>query len=381
MAHAGPVPDRKGRINWAARLAPVLKGWVKREEFHYSSFYARYSHDIGNVLNLQMSGFYARDGVVHLRWHRLVILLEVTFAPVFLSYILLGSYSPEEFGNYIGWVYYFTILGLLAQAAALGGVKLFHGLTTDLELCLTPKGMNNYEQWARVATAPLSQRAFAVLMVSAAWLMLRSLSITPGFENVVPINPISYLTVGICVTYVSGGVWWAFAGSILAVRLSSSGCMRLLPYAPAQTPGLESLLRLYRIVFTIASVGAAACLTPIYTWTRQAAVQADQIRPWLYLLSGLASAALLFLAVLPDVALTRAISETRRALIHQLTARLPLSPTAVDAPTAGQNYMQTWLQTLTSSAPATISESVIVTFLTTAISTTAPFVVSYILAK
>lgn len=359
--------------HFAARLRA---GCVRPDEW-YPNFYYRYSYDIAHVLGLRVFGFYADAGKVKVKPWLVVVNILVILSPIGGGVLAtqLGHATRGQTLTSVGWIAYFSMLAVVVQVCSIGGVHVFHGLTPSLEQCLTRKGMDRYERWASIATATLPQLAWAMLWSSLGCLALYVVTLEPSIAAALHITWASYLSVGVSVFYLSGGTWWIFAGSVLSARLAGEGCMRLFAYAPAMTPGIELLVRCYRLAFIGACIGVILCLTPILTWTRALPASAGAVVA-AFSLVALSFLALVMVAVIPDWMLSKAILRERHDLLVAINSLLPQRPSSVDGVDPREGYLLSWMQTLVAAPRGTINESVIVTIVTALLSSTLPLVLS-----
>ena len=364
----GPA-QRKRRRRWA---------WVRRPQEVYPDFYFRYSHDIAHVFGLRIFGIYAIDGRVKVRRWQVIANILLIFTPILLGLFLPAAVAHAKNLTSLFWLAYFAMLALVVQTFSLGGVHVFHGLTPELEKCLTKTGIRRYEGWAAVSTAFVPQLINAIVWVAAGCLALKLLSLEPSIRTSLSIDWLSYASVAISVTYLSGGIWWIFAGSILAWRLSGEGCMRLNPYAPAETPGIELLVRCYRLTFIGACIGVLLCLTPIISWTAMLSSSAVALAVG-GALTVLSFFALLTVSIVPDWMLSKSIMRERHELLTRLEQYLPSNPSHVPSVSSLDSFHQAWMQTLVSSPRSTISGSVIVTFIAALLSAVIPIIAGMVI--
>lgn len=364
------------------RLVTRLHSGLVRPDEPYPSFYYRYSHDIAHVLGLRIFGFYAQRGMVKIRWWLLFLNLVFIFAPIGAGFIEYGT-SDASFSQAltsIGWISYFSVLAVTVQLCSWAGVKVFHGMTPRLEQCLTHKGMERYERWASISTALFPQLAWAVIWAALGCLALYLLALEPLIAEAIHVTWASYLSVGVSVFYLAGGIWWIFAGSILSICITGDGCMRLLPYAPAMTPGLELLVRCYRLAFAGACVGVVLCLTPVLSWTSVLPTSAIAVLTTLALVF-LSFLALIVVAILPDWMLSKAILRDRHSLLTSINDRLPQRPSTIDRVETEDEYLLVWMQTLASTPRGTMSASVVVTIVAALLSSTLPLIISQFISQ
>lgn len=371
------------RVGLVRRLSAAksrLRGAFVRPDERYPDFYYRYSYDIANVFGLRIFGVYAKAGRVKIRWWLATINLLVIIAPIPLGVLAghLDKSQPEEWMVSVLWISYFSFLAVVVQIFSLAGVHVFHGLTPELEKCLTSLGMRRYERWASISTALIPQLLFAILLSLGGCLCLFLVSREPALATALHITWASYVSVAVSVVYLSGGVWWMFAGAILSTRLVGDGCMRLFPYAPAMTPGVELLVRCYRLAFVGGCAGVLLCLTPILTWVRTVPDSPYAVSSALGL-SALSFLALVVIAIVPDWFLSKAILRERHRLMSAINGHLPQRPQAVRSLTDREAYLLAWMQTMASGPRGTINESVIVTLVAALLSASIPVVISFLL--
>jgi membrane protein len=351
-------------------------GFVRPEE-SYPNFYYRYSYDIAHVLGLRIFGIYAKDGRVHVRWWLVLVNAAAIFGPIGAGVVAnhCDGASLQQASTSIGWIAYFSFLATVVQIFSLGGVHVFHGLTPSLEQCLTKKGMKNYERWASISTALFPQLGWAITWSALGCGALFLITLEPAIATALHVTWASYLSIAISVFYLSGGVWWIFAGSILSYKLTGQGCLRLLPYAPAMTPGIELLIRCYRLTFVGACVGVVLCLTPILTWTSVQPTSPIAVATALALVV-LSFFALVVVAILPDWMLSKAILRERHQSLIAINQLLPQRPRNLGAVGEQEEYLLVWMQTLAGAPRGTINESVIVTIIAALLSSTLPLFIS-----
>lgn len=357
----------------------VRRGFIRPDEI-YPNLYYRYSHDIANVFGLRILGLYAVDGKVKVRYWLVVANIVIIFVPVLAGAVASrqSGATPDQAFTSIFWIFYFSCLAVVVQACSLGGVHVFHGLTPSLERCLTKKGMDRYERWAAVSTAFLPQLIWAIVWSALGCLALYFLSVDAAVAETLYITWASYLSVAISVIYLSGGIWWVFAGAILSTRIVADGCLRLFPYAPAMTPAIELLVRCYRLAFMGACAGVLLCLTPILTWTRVLPASNVSITIVLSLVA-LSFLSLLVIAVIPEWMLSKAILRERHVLLSELNDHLVQRPRNVGTLREVGEYKLMWMQTLVTAPRGTISGSVIVTIIAALLSSTVPLFISEII--
>lgn len=371
---------RAALVATSRSIGSRLRGGFVRPEESYPNFYYRYSYDIAHVLGLRVFGIYAKDGVVQARWALILINIVVILSPIAWSvandFVNGDSLRDSLIGA--GWIAYFSGLTVVVQLFSLVGVHVFHSLTPYLEQCLTKKGMQRYERWASISTALFPQLMWACAWSALGCIVLFSITLEPAIATALNATWPSYISVAISAFYLSGGVWWVFAGSILSWRLAGRGCMRLLPYAPAMTPGLELLIRCYRLSFIGACVGVALCLTPALTWARILPKSSTATAVSMALIS-LSFLALVVIAILPDWMLTKVILRERHSLLATINECLPQRARALKNVDEREEYLLAWMQTLTGGPRGTVNESTIVTIIAALLSSTLPLMISRLL--
>lgn len=380
-----PTFSMKGSLH-AALINPVKKGaraiknqirsGFVRPNIKYPNFYYRYSHDISHVFQLQIFGIYAKCGIVKFRLWLTMVNLAVIFSPICAGIYVnhTTDVTPQQAITSIIWIVYFSFLALVFQACALTGVHVFHGLTPSLEKCLTQKGMKQYERWASISTALIPQAIWAAFCAVVGCWALHVLSGEAAIVEQLNVTWVSYFSVSVSAFYLSGGIWWIVAGSVLSVCIIGDGCLRLLPYAPAMTPGIELLVRCYRLAFVGACAGVALCLTPILTWT-SAIPRSTVVIPVILSLMLLSFFSLVIIAILPDWMLSKAILRERHRLLDALNGCLPQHPGTVQKHDESRDFIITWMQTLTTTPKGTISSSAIVTIITALLSSILPLII------
>ncbi|MBU4188884.1 MAG: hypothetical protein KJ817_11865 [Actinobacteria bacterium] len=307
---------------------------------------------------LKIFGVYASDGRV--RWNPKVALVAVvvTLSPIVLALVLLWT-SPSPVtgvGPHLFWICYFVALIYVAAGLAYGGVAVFHGLTEPLEEVLTEDGLDAYARWSDVATAYLPQALSGCLVAAAAVVALWMGELT-GALGALYVSPASYLSLLVSGFFIGCAGYWVFAGSVLSIPITKFGRMKVSPYAPLSTPGIELLVRCYRLAFYGASVGVSICLFPILQWSAGgAASQSFTIVK--FSLFAFSLAAVAAISLVPQWRLTRLLSQQRRDTFNLIVAQLPADPSRCgEGLNASDAYLLTWLQTLSSSKVSTVSES------------------------
>lgn len=349
----------------------------RRPKMPYPSLHYRYSHDIGNVLILRLAGFWAEKGVVRWRPGPAIFTTCLSLAPVVLA--ASGEFAePKPLDAavlYIVWVSYFCpFLVVVAIAMSWSGVMVFHGLTDSLEKALTPRGRAFYNEWADVATSTPPQFILGSFLAVLAGF---SVYFTEGMSGAAapPITYVSYVSACTAGFYVGCAGYWIAAGSALSVPLTRADAMYLSPYAPANTPGVEMLGRCYRLAFYGAAVGVSLCLIPSMQWIYDVnSMQATIFKVGLFVLG---VTAVMVIGLLPQWRLSRMVADSRREAFGRISTELSrLGPNAGDDPRHA--YLLTWLQTVTSSKPSTVSESAIVGLLLALATAFVPYVLGWL---
>jgi len=289
---------------------------LTRQQLEYPSFYVRYSHDIANVLGLRVCGAYVKNGEVAWKKKLLLVNALVIVSPV----VLRLAFGSARLNDTTFWTVYFVCLTVMCQIFSFAGVRVFHRLTPQLEICLTSKGMDNYKRWCSYTTALVPQLLATSLSVVLTVWVLRGIADKPIMRG--GVDAIFWLAFIISAVYLSGGVWWIIAGAILSWAISRPGCLRLFHPAPAFTPGVEALVRCYRMAFAGASIGCCSYLLPWLTWKKNIEESIFDSYSTLYLCV-LACVSLSLIGILPDWMLSYVIQSERRALIGKLWKYVP----------------------------------------------------------
>lgn len=334
-------------------------GWT-RERVKYPDLHYRYSHDISHVLILHLFGATAREGKVGWSPKVFIPTLLVTLSPIGLAAVLLRlspPLDPMALSAHVVWIVYFVMLIYVAAGFAYGGVKVFHDLTASLEDVLTPDGREAYERWADISTAFPTQALVGGLVgvgaCVALWLTEQSTTVLSSLH----VSAASYLALLISGFFIGCAGYWVIAGSVLSIPITKYGRMRPSPYAPLSTPGIEMLVRCYRIAFYGASIGVSLCLFPILQWSNNGSGSQTFTIVKIGLFA-LCLAAVAAISLLPQWRLTRLLAKQRRDTFAAIVSALPADPrTLGDAPDPKHAYLLTWLQTLSSSRVSTVSES------------------------
>jgi len=351
---------------------------IRRAPVAYPSLHYRYSHDIANVINLRMAGFRAHNGVVNWKLSRAMPFAAMSISPFLVAAVAARyEYVPtSEVNAYLGWIFYMLILGFVfVPLFARIGVSLFHGLTPALEEALTPEGRRAYDRWADFWTASTPQYVFAAVFGAGAGIALKyaSQADTTGSVNI-HVGIASYVSVVVTGFLVACGAYWSIGGSALSYMLSVPGRLRLSPYAPASTPGLEMLSRYYRLAFYAVSIGVALCMVPILSWAY--ASPGSWHLAWVKrVLFGVSVCTSLVVGIVPQLFLSRAVARERRISFNEVSTRLDTMRIATGTATNEDSVHIAWLQTLTASRVSTLSESAIVGIVVGAATTLAPLVV------
>lgn len=297
--------------------------FLTRQQLEYPNFYVRYSHDIANVLGLRVCGAYVKNGEVAWKKQLLLANASVIVSPVVLR-VAFGSAGLDDTTF---WTVYFVCLTVMCQLFSFAGVRVFHRLTPQLEISLTSKGMNNYKRWCSYTTALVPQLFAMALSVALAVWVLHGIADKPIMKG--GVDSLFWLAFIISAIYLSGGVWWIISGAILSWAISRPGCLKLFHPAPAFTPGVEALVRCYRMAFAGASIGCCSYLLPWLTWKKNIGESIFDSYSTLYLCV-LACVSLSLIGILPDWMLSYVIQSERRALIEQLWQCVPEVSDVVD---------------------------------------------------
>lgn len=345
----------------------------------HPNLHHRYSHDIAHVLGLRIFGAVVDRGRVKWRRRRALVSSCLLLSPLALAAVI-ALFSPPPPGQgleYFGWLGYFLFLSVTCTLFSYGGVRVFHDLTPSLEDMLTRKGMAEYEDWADEATLTWRQAAFAVWFGVAACAALAVAAAVPAIRGTLYISFASYLCVLFVGLVLSGGAYWIIEGTRLAVRLTRPGMLRLFPYAPVATPGVEMLARCYRMAFYASCLGVSLCLVPILSWAYriEGSLLITALKLGLFLVSVATTTAI---AVVPQWRLTRVVADERRRVIQELSRALPSSPGSVSRVSDEDAFRVGWLQTLTASRSTTVSESAITGLLLGTATAALPFAIQLI---
>lgn len=297
--------------------------FLTRQQLEYPNFYVRYSHDIANVLGLRVCGAYVKNGEVAWKKQLLLVNALVIVSPVVLR-VAFGSAGLDDTTF---WTVYFVCLTAMCQLFSFAGVRVFHRLTPQLEISLTSKGMDNYKRWCSYTTALVPQLFAMSLSVALAVWVLHGIADKPIMKG--GVDSLFWLAFIISAIYLSGGVWWIISGAILSWAISRPGCLKLFHPAPAFTPGVEALVRCYRMAFAGASIGCCSYLLPWLTWKKNIGESIFDSYSTLYLCV-LACVSLSLIGILPDWMLSYVIQSERRALIEQLWQSVPEVSDVVD---------------------------------------------------
>jgi hypothetical protein len=377
------------QVKWAdlkkaiKKIALVLisKHWWSRTQISYPSLHYRYSYDIAHVLELQTIGATAHNGRVYWRRRRLALsalalLTPIAFAAVLASF---GACRPPQrlIGAYYGWICYFTFLAVMEVTMALAGVAVFHNLTNSLEKLLTPKGLHFYFRWSNVATAPMPQILCAIGFSAAACVALRISTSAQGMSERLYVAPPSYVAMAVSSAFLSQGMYWIVAGTILSIFLTRPGHMQPSWLVPAYTPGVEMLARCYRLAFYGASIGVSACLFPLLSWVydgpRSGSVAALKIG--LFAISLLVP---LLIAVIPQWCLSAVVAQQRRATIEQLNSLLPDDAAHIIPGNPADPDIVAYLDLVSGSPSTTVQGSTVAGILLGLAAAALPYIINFI---
>lgn len=365
-------------LSWGRDGAASL---ARREAATYPDLYTRYSTDIAHVLQLWVAGVRASGGRVRWKPRWAVFLALISIVPILTAAFLdlrLGHHPPRGTSfTYYGWLSYFSGLTWIEIIFGLGGVTVFHNLTSPLEKMLTQRGRNTYDRWADIATAPLPQAAFSVVFSVAACCALWIISLTPGISRHLYVSTPSYMSLGFCSLFIAQGAYWIVSGTLLSILLTRPGHMTVDWYAPALTPGMELLARCYRLAFYGSSLGVAFCLFPVLAWAYKApgTTLFLAVKVGLFIISVLAP---LSIAVVPQWRLSSVVAQERRAAIEYLRALLPASASSVVPPGPSDSTNLAWLQTVISSPASTVKDSTVVGILLGVSTAVLPYLINFL---
>lgn len=310
----------------------------------------------------------------------MLLVVAAHAAPIVLAFVLMAVQPVPEgtMREYLIWLFYFPGLGMASLALAVGGVRMFHSLTPELEDMLTDRGRRAYDQWSDVWTSTGTQLLAGFGFSGSAAVALLLASQAPGVEDTLYVSPASVLAVLVSAFFISGGAYWIIAGTVLSVVLTQPGRLNLNWYAPVATPGIELLARCYRFAFYGSCVGVFLCLLPILSWAYRVddSMRLDVVKFSLFVVS---LATTLAIAAVPQWHLTRVVAAERRRAIREVTARLPSDPARLGRTDEQDAFLVGCLQTLSTSPTSTVSQSAIVGVLLGLAAAVTPYAIQVVL--
>lgn len=361
-------------------LRHTRAAWV-RSDAQYPSLHYRYSHDIANVLEFQVVGTYAQSGKVLWKKSQVALVVIIALVPLGLAVLLavMGvSHPPRELGlAYFGWLFYFLFLALFEVGTAWAGVSVFLNLTDSLESLLTKKGLGAYHRWANMATAPMPQLLFAIVFCFVSCAALWVAASVHGMDVRLYVAAPSYIAVAVSSFFISQGMYWIVAGTVLSISLTRPANMKLSWHSPAYTPGIELLARCYRLAFYGSSAGVALCLFPLLTWLYKGPSSDALLAIRIGLFVGSVTAALL-IAVIPQWRLSTVVSQQRRLTIANIESLLPSDASSIIPGKPSDPTVLAWLQLVSTSPSTTVQNSTIAGILLGLAAVALPYIIRLI---
>ena len=336
----------------------------------------RYPGDIAEVLVLRLAGVdIAPDGAPRISLRRALPFLAASVVPIVLAILIKPWHQPsptQSLWAYFGWLAYFILLDVVTVLSAWFSCLGFYRITPDLDEALTDEGYAAYDAWAE---RNLSLRRQGRLMVATALLGVCALALAdsaPSLHRNLYLSPASYIAVVWTAALASNCGHWLFHGTTLARHLTARCRIKLLWLAPARTPAIESLARVYRVSFYIASIGASLFLLPILTWSKGSGAGSSALVLVKVFLVCAAGALALGIAVIPQVCLSIAVIRERKATIKSLQKQLPGLDSELDGTIS---TLASLLKTVTDSPQSTINDRTIVALLLGLLAATLPGIV------
>lgn len=302
----------------------------------------RYPTDITDVLVLRMLGCYVnqnRNNIVYSRYtwrfrlggrkwefHAGNRLIWTWIGAYLLLIAWHASYLIDR-DDPLDFVWRSPLWSVVFAAAAGAVFWLAHsmtqgflGISVPIWEAMTSRGRETYEKWFERRRSRRDQVVWGVTAAVAAGVALSLVqTAVDADDGWLIIVPASYGVVVLTGFVVGAAAYWAAWGIWLCWLLSRRGNLRLYRLGPAYTPGVEELSRL---LLNTASAGifvVAVLLTPILVAT------ANLDSPLLNVVRGglifVCAVTLMGVAIVPQLGLSRAIREARRANMRRLTKR------------------------------------------------------------
>lgn len=289
----------------------------------------RYPHDISRVLGLQIFGCHVFNSNVRYSRNSIFIAVSAALALLGWSALFIPGESPQRvLVGFFSWCVYFlaTCFGIAWIMHVL--TQGFLNLTVTLGRCLTARGKQAYESWADTYLSTKRQAIFASTVAVSAPAGVWLVSSVVGNSEIVLILPPSYVVVAATGFLVGCAAYWAAAGVVLCRRLSRPGRLTLYAVIPASTPGVEDLSQLMVTSFVASALASGVLLFPFMLWTYD--IKGPELDPALAValpivrtfLVAICSLMTLGLGLLPQIWLSGAIKETRRATMLRLLRKL-----------------------------------------------------------
>jgi hypothetical protein len=282
------------------------------------TFSQRVSRDMSNILCTRIFGVVARAGrISSLNASFYVRLLTLCGAPVVIALLQnLHGFHGAQKHTYLLWLLYFAGIDIVSTLAIRGAMVAAMRMWPELEAALTRRGFAAYRRWSNT-NASLGRQAMllvplAVITLVALW-MVRYTPLVNSFYIAFP----SFLSVAISGSLAGNGAYWLIRGVRLSRMLAKPENLQLLWTAPARTPVVEGMAKIYRIAFYLAVLETAIYLFPVI-WLANRDTTHDPIFIAIKLFFlGLALLGIVAVATVPQLRLSAVVSWHRTAGIKR----------------------------------------------------------------
>ncbi|MEV0735425.1 hypothetical protein AB0I51_05545 [Streptomyces sp. NPDC050549] len=242
-----------------------------------------------------------------------------------LAHDLIAQISTDTLSRRYFWLAYFSFVDVLCVWSQWVSCHMFHSLTPDLDDMLSARGKGAVHGWLDAKTSAVAQGTVMMSGAGSAAFLVYIASRSPKMTQLLSIDLASYVSAAITGACVFNCMYWLAQGAHFARVVTRPGYLELSWISPANTPGVELLVRCYRMGSLLAAVGSAACIFPWVYWMNHAEPTILlRIAKWFLVV--LSAGVLIPISFVPQWRLSMAVSEYRISVIRRISRELPVHP-------------------------------------------------------
>jgi hypothetical protein len=335
---------------------------------------------IRRILPLAFAGIWPEPGRYYwVHWRRFGLAAVIALLPVALAIlrVIRGLPASARATWYVAWCGYASGLDVLAITCAWTTCYLFNRWQQDIIDLFEPSKFGPAAEFIDRHICGRSQRWAALVGGMGAVVLLRLCDASVIVRHRLYVDAISYFAAAVAGALVGSCIFCIAVGAIFIRRFVRVENLRLLWVAPARTPGIERLARLFNWAAVLAAVGGSACLAP-------SLFLAEVDHPPGTLLTAKVAALVItvcvttIVATVPHAQVSSVIREARADAIRTLGQRLPRRGTleAADLPLLAE--IAQLLETVASSPATTFDDRTKVAVVVAVVATGLPTLVTLI---